>query len=298
MARLGLQRGFNQGRLQGVKTGFGMSNQKTGYASGLTDGTANMDKMQDPLLLTGAKTPLFFCNADNYTFNNVTITLTDLIGSGYALTNAQGGSFTPDIIEKDIFNLRNGLDFNNAAGSLYPTPSFSGLNGKNAYSIMMVVKLKPISSYIIQVQDLLNPGSLILRTTDTAQTIQSTFYGGQPGALTTSVYQASGVSQTEIQNYMILTFKGRIAQPGGAGSEQEVHINGSLKKQLVSSNFNIITTAMTSTQTFVIGNDKESIGSAGNGIYLGAFLMTDYWLNETEQLRLENYFRDYYGYKF
>jgi hypothetical protein len=298
MARIGFERGFNQGILQGVKTGLGMAPHRTGFAGGITDGTANMDKLQDPTLLTGIKKPLFFCNADNLTTNTGTvITLTDLIGSGRTLTNAQGTNPTPDIVTKGIFNLRNSLDFNNGAGSMYPTPAFN-LSGKSEYSVMMVIKLDPAAGYILQVQDLLNPGSLVLRVTDTNQTIQSTFYGGQAGALTTSVYQSAGVSQSEEQDWMILTVKYRLAQPGGAGSEQELYINGTLKEQLVSSNFSLITTTMTSTSTFVIGNDREALGSVGGTIHLGAFLMTDYWLNESEQLRLENYFRDYYGHKF
>ena len=298
MARQGLQRGFNQAYLQGVKSGHAMSNHRTGFAGGNTDGTANMDKMQDPVLLTGVKKPLFFCNADNITTNTGTvITLTDLIGTGRALTNAQGGSFTPDIVTKNIFNLRNSLDFNNSAGSLYPTPAFN-LSGKSEYSVMMVIKIDAAAGHILQVQDLLNAGSLVLRVTDTSQTIQSTFYGGSGGSITTSVYQTAGISQAEKQDWMILTVKYRLKQPGGAGSEQEMYINGSLKKQLVSSNFNIITTTMAGTSTFVIGNDREALGSVGGNIHLGAFLMTDYWLNESEQLRLENYFRDYYGHKF
>ena len=298
MARSGFERGFNQGRLQGVKTGLGMAGQRTGYAGGLTDGTANMDKLQDPVLLTGVKKPLFFCNADNVTTNTgLVITLTDLIGSGRTLTNAQGTNPTPDLNTLSIFNLRNSLDFNNGAGSLYPTPAFN-LSGKSEYSVMMVIKIDPATGYILQVQDLLSPGGLVLQVTDTNQTIRSTFYGGQGGSLTTSVYETAGISQAERQDWMILTAKYQLNLSQGVGSEQEVYINGTLKKQLVSSNFNIVTTTMAATSTFVIGNDRESLGSQGGNIHLGAFLMTDYWLNESEQLRLENYFRDYYGHKF
>ena len=50
---------------------------------------------------------------------------------------------------------------------------------------------------------------------------------------------------------------------------------------------------MTSGQSLVVGNSAVSGGTRGDGIQLGAFLMTDYWLNESEQLRLENYFRWY-----
>ena len=298
MARSGYERGFNQAYLQGVKSGLGMGSARTGFASGYTDGTANMDKLQDPVLLTGVKKPLFFCNADNVTTNTGTvITLTDLIGSGRALTNAQGGSPTPNLVTKGIFNLRNSLDFNNSAGSLYPTPAFN-LNGKSEYSVMMVIKIDAATGYILQVQDLLSAGSLVLRVTDTSRTIRSTFYGGQGGSLTTSVYETAGISEAEEQDWMILTVKYRLSQPGGPGSEQEIYINGSIKEQLVSSNFNIITTTMAATSTFVIGNDREALGSVGGNIHLGSFLLFDYWLNESEQLRLENYFRDYYGHKF
>ena len=144
MARQGLQRGFNQAYLQGVKSGHAMGNHRTGYAGGITDGTANMDKLQDPVVLTGNKKPLIYCNADNITTNTGTvITLTDLIKSGFTLTNAQGSGFTPDLLEKNIWNLRNALDFNDSRCSLYPTPTLN-FSGDSEVSVMMVLKLKPI----------------------------------------------------------------------------------------------------------------------------------------------------------
>ena len=299
MARQGLQRGFNQGYLQGVKTGLGMANHRTGFAGGITDGTANMDKLQDPATLTGLKKPVLFCNADNVTTTASSITMTDLVGSGFALTQ-NGSGQTPDVVAKDIRNLRNVLDFNETDSSLFPTPSYN-FAGESEYSVMMVVKIKPIASVILKVQDDLNPGTLLLETINTAQTIQSTLTGGTAGARTFSVYRSrsSGISISELQDYMILTFKARLAQPGGDGSEQELHINGTLKKTFYGSDFNVITTSMTSTQTFIVGNTRTDFNATdGGGMYLGAFLLFDYWLNESEQLRLENYFRDYYGYKF
>ena len=65
MARSGLTKGFNQGILQGVKTGFGMSKMRTGFGSGFTDGTTYLDKLQDPNLLRGEKLPWIYANADN-----------------------------------------------------------------------------------------------------------------------------------------------------------------------------------------------------------------------------------------
>ena len=297
MARTGLQRGFTQGILQGVKTGFGMAPMRTGFAGGINDGTANMDKLQDPTLLTGVKKPIIFCNADNLTTNTGTvITLTDLIGSGYALTAGIGSTLTPDLVVKDIFNLRNALDFNAATNYLTTTPVFNS-TGYREISIMMVVKLKALAGQILYIENDIIPGGIDLQMSNANRNIRSIYYGGEPGNMKNSQYDCFG-SQVELEDYMILTAKYRLAQPGGLGSEQEVYINGTLHKQLFSSNFEVITTEMVSGQELIIGNTTTASGTRSNTIMLGAFLLTNYWLNESEQLRLENYFRDYYGHKF
>ena len=297
MATQGFNRGFNQAYLQGVKSGHAMGSARTGFASGYTDGAAYPNKLQNPVLLTGVKKPLIYCNADNVTTNTGTvITLTDLIGSGFTLTNAQGSGFTPDITTRNIFNLRNSLDFNDARCSLYPTPSLN-FSGDSEISVMMVVNLKAIAAQIFYISDTITPCSVDLSTSDTSRTIRSIYYGGQPGSITNSQYNTFA-SQAEREDWMILTAKYQLNLSQGVGSEQEVYINGTLKKQLFTSNFNIVTAAMTAAQTFIVGNTSITSGTRGAGIHLGSFLLFDYWLNESEQLRLENYFRDYYGHKF
>ena len=297
MARSGYERGFNQAYLQGVKSGHAMGSARTGFASGFTDGAAYPNKLQNPVLLTGVKKPLIYCNADNVTTNTGTvITLTDLIGSGFTLTNAQGSGLTPDIIEKGIFNLRNSLDFNDARCSLYPTPSLT-FSGDSEVSVMMVVKLRANASQLFYISDTITPGSVDLSMSDANRTIRSIYYGGQPGSITNSQYDTFA-SQAEREDWMILTAKYQLNLSQGVGSEQEVYINGTLKKQLFTSNFNIVTAAMTAAQTFIVGNTSITSGTRGLSMQLGAFLLFDYWLNESEQLRLENYFRDYYGHKF
>jgi hypothetical protein len=297
MATSGLQRGHNQGILQGVKSGHAMGQLRPGFGSGFTDGTAYPDKLQDPVQLTGRKKPLIYCNADNVTTNTgIVITLTDLIGSGFTLTNAQGSGFTPDITTRNIFNSRNSLDFNDSRCSLYPTPALN-FSGDSEISLMMVVNLKAIANQIFYISNNITPGGIDLSTSDTSRTIRSIYYGGQPGSITNSQYDTFA-SQVERQDWMILTAKYQLNLSQGVGSEQEVYINGTLKKQLFTSNFNIVTTAMTAAQTFIVGNTSTTSGTRGAGIHLGAFLLFDYWINESEQLRLENYFRDYYGHKF
>jgi len=297
MAQSGLNTGISRGLHQGVKSGLEMANIRSGLKGGVVSKIWDKSKMQNPINLSGNKKPLIFCNADSITTNlgNV-ITLTDLIGSGFTLTNAQGTNFTPDLIVKDIFNRRDSLDFNNGSCSLYPTPALN-FNGKSELSIMMVCRLKPIAAQVFYIQDSTTPGGVDLSTIDTNRTLRSIYYGGEPGTITNSQYD-SFLSQGESSDWMILTLKYRLKQPGGSGSEQEMYVNGRLQHKFNSSNFNIITTTMTSAQTFIIGNTSISSGSRGSGMSLGSFLLLDYWMNESEQLRLENYFRWYYGNKF
>jgi len=297
MAQSGLNTGMSKGIHQGVKSGLEMANIRSGLKGGVVSSIWDKSKMQNPLNLSGIKKPLIFCNADNLTTNTGTvITLTDLIGSGFTLTNAQGTSFTPDLVVKDIFNRRDSLDFNTAASSLYPTPDVN-FNGKSEVSIIMVCKLKAIAAQVFYIEDSITPGGVDLSMTDTNRTLRSIYYGGQPGSITNSQYD-SFLSQDESSDWMILTLKYRLKQPGGAGSEQEMYVNGRLQHKFNSSTFNIITTSMTSAQTFIIGNTSISSGTRGNSMSLGSFLLLDYWMNESEQLRLENYFRWYYGNKF
>ena len=297
-AHSGLNSGMSRGLHQGVKTGLGMANINSGLGSGLVTGIWDKSKMQDPTSLSGIKRPIIFCLADQLSVDiGTTITMRDLVGSGFSLTNNQGSNPTPNLVEAGIFGYRDYLDFANGASSLIPTPTFN-FSGYTEVSFMMVLKVKASNAKnIIYVVNELTPGGIDISTVDTARTLRSTYRGGQGGSITTSIYDTF-LSQEEASDWMILTAKYRLKLPGGQGSEQELYVNGRLQKKLFSTNFTVLTTAMTSGQSLVVGNSAVSGGTRGDGIQLGAFLMNDYWLNESEQLRLENYFRWYYGNSF
>jgi hypothetical protein len=161
----------------------------------------------------------------------------------------------------------------------------------------MVCKLKAIAAQVFFIEDSIIPGGVDLSMVDTNRTLRSIYYGGQPGSITNSQYD-SFLSQGESSDWMILTSKYRLKQPGGAGSEQEMYVNGRFQHRLNSTTFNIVTTSMTSAQELIIGNTSITSGTRGNSMFFGSFLLLDYWMNESEQLRLENYFRWYYGNKF
>lgn len=294
----GMRSGLKSGRNSGSKSRTAQP-MMSGLKAGITSGLPALDKIQNPLNLSGIKKPLIYCNADNLTSNTGTvITLTDLIGSGYTLTNAQGTSFTPDLISKNIFNNKDALDFNNSGCSLYPTPSLSFPTTESELSVIMVLKLKSIAAQIFYVDSNISPGGVDLSTIDTSYTLRNIFYGGQSGTMTNSQYD-SYLSTGEGSDWMILTAKYRLNQPQGAGSEQELYINSRLQKKLNSeSPFTVVTTTYSGAQTFIVGNTSTTSGTRGASMYFGAFILCDYWLNEVEQLRLENYFRWYYGNKF
>lgn len=296
MAQSGLNSGMYGGLRQGVKGGLAMSNLGSGLNGGVVSSIWDKSKMQNPLNLTGIKKPLIFNNADNLLAPPAaSVTLTNLIGSGFTLTNAQGSAFVPDLVEGGLFG-RDYLDFNDSRCSLYPTPTLN-FSGDSEISVIMVVKLKASASQLFYITDTITPGSVDLSMSDTNRTIRSIYYGGQGGSITNSQYD-SFLSPEEREDWMILTAKYRLKQPGGAGSEQEMYVNGRLQHKLNTSNFNIITTTMSAGQTCIVGNTSITSGSRGLSMHFGSFLLMDYWLNESEQLRLENYFRWYYGNSF
>ena len=294
-----MQLGHQGGRLQGVKGGKGQANKHSGMKQGLHKLTQDKSHSQDPAELKGIKRPLIFCISDFYTQpSNIETRLLDLCGSGYALYCNAGGSYRPQPVPRDIFYNKTSMDFVNPSAYLVPIPTLNLGNYKEVTTIM-VVKLKgQASKAVFTIDDTTTPGGLNLTIEDTENRVSSTFRGGQAGSVTSSkfeTYKASG----EMWDWMIITSKVRLAQPQGAGSEQELYINGNLQKKFVSSNFNVVTTAFNTSQNIIVGNDNSILsGTKGDGIKLGGIVVLPYWANETEQIRIENYWRSYYGNKF
>lgn len=291
--------GLKQGKHQGIKNGNSLSNMQSGMKKGMHKNLSDKMHSQDPSLLKGIKRPLIFCIADFYTQpDGITTTMKDLCGSGFSLTCNAGGSYRPNPILRDIFNNKTSLDFQNTASFLIPSPTLN-LGNYNATTFIFVLKLKNISTRAVYcIDDVTTPGGINLDIVTTLNTLRSTFRGGQAGSVTSSVYE-SYKSSAEMNDWMIITSKSRLGQPQGPGSEQELYVNGNLQKKFISSTFNVITTVYNTSQNIIIGNDNSTLsGTKGNGIKLGAVVVLPYWASETEQQRIENYFRWYYGNNF
>lgn len=296
MSQSGLHKGLAQGVLQGVKTGYAMSSFRSGFRSGITDGIANSDKLQDPENLVASKLPLLHWNAENCSVNasNNVLTVTNLSNQSSPPTFAVGSD--PNRAGGDVYGNKSALTFDTTdyiASSGTPT-------GFSECTIMLVFNLNSTSTtdlctYVFSTFGS-TLGDIYIQSLNGNQ-IQS-YLGGNGGAGTTSVWNTpANLIQGE---WYILTAKYRLFAVNGPGSEQEVYINGTKQNIIpVTTTFGTGLTTDTfgslgATPFYFGGNPSQTRG--GNAIAAG--LVFTYWLNESEQIRLENYLKKYYGYKF
>jgi hypothetical protein len=166
----------------------------------------------------------------------------------------------------------------------------------SAITIMMVMKSKNTSGKThLWIEDNLTHGGIFF-TQPTTDTLRLQLYSASG---VSSVYESCDLKQ-ELQDWILVTIKCTLKQINGPGSEQEFYVNGKQQHQFVSSNW----TTPETNQAWTAGSQGLTLGGAGtstpvaNGMFFASFLLLPYWANESEQLRLENYFRKYYGKKF
>ena len=299
MGRNGKNDGLKQGRLQGAKTGFGFSRMESGLKKGVVSEAGMHIKIQDPTLLQGSKKPSSFWLADFATATGAGAAISaisELIQGATAFTILSNPVYRPGFSGSSgsgVYNNRAYIDFDSTADLIYTSLSTMG-SGKNEFTLMMVVRLSSASNTVL----FYSVDSTIANTVGdiTVESIGGTkirvTFLGNP-TTTSSVYETYD-STLEGNNWHLLTVKLRLYQPAGQGSEMEIWLDGKL-------NMNPITTTFGgSTSTFVgnsfnIGNNSSQTAAGSN---IAACLTLDYWANSSEQIRLENFFRWYYGRRF
>lgn len=166
----------------------------------------------------------------------------------------------------------------------------------SSLTIMMVMKSKNQSSKThFWIEDNITAGGIYF-TQPTTSTLRLQLYSASG---VSSIYDSSDLT-TELNDWMLVTIKCTLKQINGPGSEQAFYINGKPQHQFVSSNWTTPEATQawqTTSQGMAVGVDSISSPNA-NGMYMASLLVLPYWANESEQLRLENYFRDYYGKRF
>jgi hypothetical protein len=307
MSQSGFNRGYNQGRLQGVKTGLGMARRLSGYKSGTVSGTVyNKEKVQDPVLLASARNdcPFFYWNADNMTLSGTNVTaVTNLLGTYNPLTQSTISSFTvasdPLYVSQAVNNNRAAITFdsNDAFGVL--NTAVPNMTNTDEMTLMMVCRVPAANGVVLfcKTNESLFPGTgtsgdLIVESLSGG--FEVTFVGNTYSSTNYGMWTA-GDAKTRRGDWVLLTIKARLKQPNGVGSEIEIYVNST--KNMVNTFGPIDSFTGTTWQNsyIVFGNGTSFVNGGGT---IAAGLITEEWVNESLQLRLENYFRDYYAIKF
>lgn len=295
MGQNGLHNGLIRGLESGLKKGF-VSGLQKGFSKGFTNGVMSQNyPIQDPALLTGLKKPIIYGLADYYTQpDSITTTLTDIANTGRTLTCNYGNVVRPVPTPFGAMGSKKSMYFQNTQS--YFTTSNNVTLGKE-YSFVMVISMNgTTNSRALYVADSISVGGLDLMVENANNRMKSTFYGGQAGSITNSQYRTMFPSNV-MSDWLLISGVMKLDNLLGAGSEQNIWINGALQKDFVSSTFNVVTTTIGS-KPVIVGNSSTSSPANALGINFGAFVMFDYALNFEERFRIENYFKKYYGYNF
>ena len=306
MAQSGLNSGMSKGIHQGVKSGSGIAKMNTGLRGGIVSSTWDKYKMQDPVVLASARNdcPFFYWNADNLTVvgGNVTA-ITNLLETYNPLTQSAISSMVilsdPAYNPAAVFNNRAAVTFDNT--DVFTTNNLAVPNMTNTSEMTMIMVCKPVStsrSVLFWKKDVNSDPSIAtigdLSVEFDGSNINVVFEGNPTTEIAT--YRAS--DPRILNNWIILTVKARLSLPNGVGSSIDIHVNGTRNKTTISDTITSLPRVPVSTWNngyIQFGNSNQTVG--GNNQIAAGFI-TEQWMNESEQLRVENYFRWYYGYNF
>lgn len=289
----------------GLKGGNAASNINSGLRGGNWSDFPNRSKMLNPANLAADKKPLVYGLADQYTITGGNTTnLTDIANTGnYWVSNSS--IVSRPIPYENVLGGRTILRYDGSASVMEIQNSIS--TARSSYTIMCMVKLNGTPSLSVIDSNSITAGAILVNTPSSGASacqLRSRFYSStSTGTIYTSDVGptfASSVANTpyEFQDYMLLTCKYRLNQPSGAGSEQEMYINGRFH-HILSGTDNFVSSNNTFTIAALgIGNNPGSQNSLALGFEMGMGLVLPYWLEYSEQVKIENYFRWYYNYSF
>jgi hypothetical protein len=294
-----------RGMQSGRATGSALANIESGYRAGLHNTLPNREKMLNPVNLTGDKKPLVYGLADffNITGGNTT-NLNDIANTGnYWLSN--GSVVSRPIPYANVLGGKTILKYDGSSSVMEIANSLAV--ARNAYTIMCMIKLNGTPALSIIDSNQISTGGVYVATPTSgasANQIRSRFYSAtSTGTIYTSDVgptTSSSIANTpaEFGDYMLLTCKYRLAQPGGPGSEQNMFINGRFHQVLFGADNFLVSGTTFTLPVLGIGNNPTSQNSLALGFEMGMGLILPYWLENAEQEKIENYFRWYYNKSF
>jgi hypothetical protein len=292
-----MESGLRMGQHQGIKSGMVFSRMDSGIKKGVLSDIGKHNKTQDPTVLLASKKPIIFWLADytNATTTSTTVTtIYNLMQGGTNLSNSGSGSLNR--IYRGMLNNKSYIDLNSANDRILTGTTY--MTGKNEMTVMMVARMaygasgRILFAYINT--SIANTIGDILITAENGQRVRVTFYGNPNTTQNVSETFDNSIEGTNNNQWFLLTAKFRLYQPGGQGSEMELYINGKLNMTPITNTFGGSNSNFF-TQNMNFGNNATQ---ASGGSQIAGALVLDYWANSSEQIRLENFFRWYYGFKF
>lgn len=284
MGSTGLENGMKiSGLKPGIKSGRGLSPIRGGMSSGLSNGIMNHRNMQNPLLLIGAKLPIFYWNAESCIVNasNNVLTVNNLITTSVETLQVTSD---PNRVTGDVYNGKSGIVFD-------PTDfivSSVVLGTKTEATLMVVVKADATSGRFIfnSIWTTFNDTVGDFTLVSNGGTITANFIGN-PNTTDCTIISYP-LSTTD---YHIVTLKLSLVKNGK--DAMAMYVDGNKQSNYTVSTFTS-GSGFQDTNIRFGGNSSQTLG--GNSLAAG--LVFDYYLAEAEQLRLENYLRWYYGRNF
>lgn len=297
--------GQQSGIQQGVKSGTALSNMLSGQRSG---NNSNMPKRknQDPVVISSAinDCPFFYWNADNMTVSGTTVIgVTNILGTFNPLNQSAISSFTvasnPERISKAVFNNRAAIQFdtNDAFGVI--NTADPDMTNTSEMTLMMVCRVPTTDGIVLfnktdegSFPGIGTGGDLIVESLAGGFIVT---YVGNTYASGNYVQWTISDAKSKSGDWVLLTIKARLKQPFGRGSELEICLNGTNNAVKTFGTITSFTETTWNNNYIIFGNGSSTVNGGSD---IAAGFITEQWMNESEQLRLENYFRFYYGYKF
>ena len=311
--------GLVGGVYQGYKTGFGFSKMESGFKKGFLNGIRKHDKVQDPTTMSGSLGSVggaakIFWVADTFPEPLPAATVAggafpNLVGS--ATLNVAGNP----IRRKGVGQKWN-IEFDNATDLI----SSSSLTGTRELTVFLV--FRPCSTVVTdttifsRLNNTINSmgditmyitgsNKIAVRMNSAASTAVNFIRYETPIFRDYSLTNAvkTGLAENE---FILLTVKFDMNR--GVAIPQrdiEIYINGTRSPLTeINDTWNLEYNPPTNNGADMannachFGNGAGGTNPSNTGTHIASGLVFDYWLSNAEQLRIENFYRYYYGLRF
>jgi hypothetical protein len=306
--------GLVGGVYQGYKTGFGFSKMESGFRKGLLNGIRKHDKVQDPTTMSGSRLAKMFWVADTFpepTPGSLVASgaFPNLVGSA-TLTAAGNPARRKGVGDKWY------IDFDNASDLI----SSSSITGTRELTVFLVFRpsftavadttlFSRLNNAINSMGDITvfitGSNKIAVRMNSAAST--STNFVRYETPVLRDYSLINGVKNGLAENEFILLAVKFDMNRGVAIPQRdiEIYINGTRSPlTLINNTWNLEYAPPTSNGANMadnachFGNGAGGTNPASTGTHVASGLVFDYWLSNAEQLRIENFYRYYYGLRF